>query len=155
MTVVEDSLAEQIAGLVPIMSAPSGELGYGSDLSCDDDIDKGFAEVSGDDQLGIAQSLYRRLITPRGALIDDPDYGYQVAALVHQGLSDADLRAAAGAIHNELVKDDRLDDVVVTLARETLDTLTLSIQVQPSDPLLENFELTLALSNGALLIEEF
>lgn len=79
---------------------------FGSDLSCTDDLDPGAKEVSGEDAL--AQALYRRLTTPRGQLIDDPDYGLDIQSFLHRGITAGELRGIEGAIRAEVLKDDRV-----------------------------------------------
>lgn len=84
---------------------------YGTDISCTDDMDPLAREVSG--QEVVAQAIYRRLTTPRGRLIDDPDYGTDVRSFLHRGLTTAELRAVEAAIRSEVLKDERIALVTV------------------------------------------
>lgn len=82
---------------------------FGSDLSCTDDLDPNARELDGE-QL-VAEAIYRRLTTPRGALIDDPDYGLDVRSFLHKALTPSELQSIAGRIRTELLKDETIDDV--------------------------------------------
>lgn len=62
---------------------------YGTDLSCVVDLDAGLAEVTGNTLL--AQALARRLITPRGGLLDDPNYGYDLTQFLNADIGPTDL----------------------------------------------------------------
>lgn len=78
---------------------------FGTDISCVDDIDPMFGLVSG--ETALAQAILRRLSTPRGGLLDDPSYGYDVRALLNDEATPTGRVAAKSAIANEVEKDDR------------------------------------------------
>lgn len=91
------------------LSAPP----YGRDLSATDSVDASRV-VSGDRLL--AEACYRRLITPRGALPDDPDYGFPIARALSSEMT-VDRVASLGAqIRGELLKDPRLEEVIVVVS---------------------------------------
>lgn len=79
---------------------------YGRDLWCLNDLDPAGAEVSGLQCL--AQALYRRLITVRGTLIGDRNYGYDLTQLLNDDLSAADLPRIAASVDAEFLKDERV-----------------------------------------------
>ena len=79
---------------------------YGHDLSCTDDLTAAMVEVDG--LTTLAQALYRRLITPRGGLIDDPNYGFDASSLIDEGVTNRKLALIASQIDAELVKDERV-----------------------------------------------
>lgn len=114
---------------------------YGTDLSCISDLDPSMAEVSG--RLLLAQACVRRLTTPRGGLIDDPNYGYDVTQFLNDDLNPADLQRIASAIDAELVKDER---VLSSTTQITLisNVLTIATQMTPSGG--PSFSLVLAVS---------
>lgn len=89
---------------------------FGTDLWGVEDLDPMFSEVSG--AAGVAQALARRLITPRGALLDDPGYGYDLRGRLNAAITSAGRLAMQTAIAAELRKDERVDDVQVTLTFE-------------------------------------
>ena len=96
----------------------------------------------------VAQACYRRLITPRGMLATDPNYGLDVAGYAG-ALGDSASVALPAMVENELLKDDRVLSVNVTASRAanaTAETLTLTIRVQTTDPQI-SFTLTIGVSD--------
>lgn len=87
---------------------------YGTDIDCATDLSITMGEVSGWRML--AQAAVRRLVTPRGSLREDPDYGYDLRSFV--GSTSA---PTAGAIVNELLKDERIEDSEANVARSGTD----------------------------------
>ena len=153
MTVVDDYLTETIPSLSPIAVPPTGDLGWGTDLSCTSDFAPGFPDVAQDDVASIRQALVRRLLTPRGSLYEDQDYGLQVAQLLNAGFDTKTAQGYAGAIRNELTKDDRVDECAVTLTVVSLTEIRVDITVTPADPALETFDLVLSVADSAVLLE--
>lgn len=86
---------------------------YGTDLSCVVDLDAGLAEVTGNTLL--AQALARRLITPRGGLLDDPNYGYDLTQFLNADIGPTDLASITAAVNAELLKDERVLSASVTV----------------------------------------
>lgn len=80
---------------------------FGTDINTPDvmDLDPNFADIAGAECLG--QALARRLVTPRGALLDDPGYGHDV----RQALNDdnPDTGAEVIAIVEQLEADERVE----------------------------------------------
>lgn len=81
-------------------------VNYGSDLDCVTDLSATMNETSGLHML--AEALVRRLITPRGTLIDDANYGFDVRQYLGADLSPADVVRVGSGIDTELVKDERV-----------------------------------------------
>lgn len=157
MTVVDDQIASQLAELTRIVPEPVAPFGYGRDLSCTTELDANLAEVDPNSTRAIAEALLRRYITPAGSLEDDPDYGEDIRGAESRGVSTAELLALASRLRNEGQKDDRVDylEVSVSSASDVLRTreLDISIRVHPRDPSQPDFSMTLACSNGAVLLE--
>lgn len=86
--------------------ATSPSISYGHDLFCVTDIDPGAIEVDG--RVLLAQALARRLITPRGGLIDDPNYGYDVTQFLNDDIQPATITRMQGQIVAEMLKDERV-----------------------------------------------
>lgn len=86
----------------------------GTAVSCTDDLDPLARVIEGEDVL--IESFYRRLTTPRGSLITDPDYGTDVRSMLQQGITAADLGAIEGRIRSELEKDERAEGVEVSVS---------------------------------------
>lgn len=120
---------------------------YGSDLSLAHDLDPMMIELSGDDPLVVAQSAIRRLQTPRGGLIGDPDYGYDVRALLK---SPDGSRRIGPRIQAELLKDDRLSEVQVAVHQVGR---SMSVAVQCTTTTGARFGLVGSLTNKALRLE--
>lgn len=102
---------------------------FGTDISALDDLDPGFALVSGEAML--ARAIARRLTTPRGGLFYDPDYGYDVRGLLLDSLTPAKLASASAAIGSEVEKDPRVAAASVTFTEDTSAArLTISVEVE-------------------------
>lgn len=73
------------------------------------DLSADFREVSG--RRALAQSLARRWVTPRGRLIDDPNYGTDLTSEINDDLTAADLARIQAAAAAEGLKDERVIDL--------------------------------------------
>lgn len=150
---VLDAIDRQIAELERVTTAPTGPLGYGRDLSCVDDITPELAEVDPRSTRGIGEAAIRRLMTPRGGLPDDPDYGLDLRALLNRGVADREAREIAGRIRLEVAKDDRIDDLAVAVTMPAPSTLRIEARITPADPDLTPFSLVLAVTSAGVLLE--
>lgn len=141
------ALSELLAE-IPVGSLPVDAPGYGSDLSCADDVDPLARELDGSDPLLVAQAAYRMITTARGSLIDAPDRGIDVAAYLHEPGTTAE--ELAGVIRGELQHDDRIDALEVSVERSP-DGFEIEIGGTLASSG-EAFELVLGLTDaGALL----
>lgn len=145
------AFATRLAEIQRTTDDPTGPLGYGSDLSCRWDLDPA-TEVEGIEALG--QALARRLDTPRGQLVDDPDYGFDLKSILNEGITTADLNSLSRRIRNELTKDDRVSMISVTV--QLLDvigrSIRVSIRIRPKESS-ETFAMTLAVTSAAVILE--
>lgn len=117
-------------------------LDYGTDLSCTDDLTETMIEVSGPTVL--AQSLYRRLTTRRGGLLGEPNYGYDVRAMLSRASSPRDFASFPAQIRAEAVKEDGVADAAVRVEQPDPETLIIELVcATPEGPL------TLTLTVGA------
>lgn len=129
--------------------------GYGLDTWCLDRLQPGrYARGA----TLVAQALYRRLITPRGTLRggdDESAYGFDVSGYVGAVGYKAALQALPGLVRGELLKDDRVSEVIVTPkftnTTNALIGILLDIQVTLADES-ETFPLTLAVSEVSTTI---
>jgi len=123
--------------------------GYGIEAWCDDRYISGRFTTG---RMTVALALYRRLITPRGSLwsVDDDDdeeanYGFDVAGYIGKVGTTTAINALPGLVRGELMKDDRVRDINVTVTTtEGTDglidlVLEISVVLQDSD---EEFTLT-------------
>jgi len=151
----KDAIASELALLTQSVSFPVDPFGYGSDISCDSDIDPNVAEVDPFSTLAIAQAIVRRLDTPRGSLPDDKDYGIDLRAYANRGVDTNAIESLAGQIRSELENDDRLGSVSVTVRPDsTGKSIGVELAVRPADPQTGGFGLTLSASSASILLEE-
>ena len=88
---------------------------FGRDLSCTDAL-RTVRYVTG--ARLVAEACYRRLTTPRGMLRGDEDeatYGLDLVDLIGSVASTTEAATLAGQIEAELLKDDRVTSVGVTV----------------------------------------
>lgn len=156
--IVAEAFAAELAQLTRDVDLPVAPLGYGSDISCGQDLDAEMTDLDGFDHRILAQAAARRLDCPRGSLPDDPDYGIDLRDMLHEGLTEQEIRAMKGKIGGELRKDDRFEAVSVEVIPSlTVDGLRLRIELKivPRDARFGGpFSMTLALSSAGVLIEE-
>jgi len=153
MTQLTDAINEQIA-LLPIVPrvAPTS-LGYGTDLSCITDVTPNVDEVNPVSPTAIGQAVLRRLITPRGGVIDDHGYGFDLRAYCNHGVTNTDLRSIGARVRSECKKDDRVSDADVTMTY--LDRrLSVSILISPEDVARDDFALTFFVTPDGIELQE-
>ena len=122
---------------------------YGADLECWDDITADALELPGDEVELVAQACWRRLITSRGELIDDAEYGLGLTDMLSRGMTKRQLDALPGMIKKELLKDDRVASVAeVNVEELRAGAYTISIRGTASDG--GPFSLTRALDTALI-----
>lgn len=90
---------------------------FGYDTSCVDSLRTG-RFVSG--VRLVAEAAYRRLITTRGMLQggdDEANYGFDLADAIGSANTAATAAALPGQVESELMKDERIDSVTVTIVQ--------------------------------------
>lgn len=119
---------------------------YGSDVHTPGgvgvglDLDPWFTSVAGPEAVG--EACVRRLVTARGTLIDDPEYGYDIRAHLNDHAPNA--VAIEAAVVDQLLRDER---VRRASARATVDPVTGALAVSLVLLLAEGtFRLVLAVS---------
>lgn len=83
-----------------------GTPDYGTDFDCTSDLNPAMPLVTG--RVALVQALYRRLITPRGGLWYDPNYGVGVQGMLNAGLTPSQLSRIGSLVDAEFAKDDRV-----------------------------------------------
>lgn len=81
----------------------------GTDIRCGalgKGIGKVFSLATGRENLGLA--IARRLCTPRGGLFYDPDYGFDLRALLSKEMPKGAILAIGPQIESEATKDERV-----------------------------------------------
>jgi hypothetical protein len=92
---------------------------FGRDVSCTTELRTG-RYVTGARLVG--EAIYRRLTTPRGMLRggeDEADYGIDLVDLIGSAATKSDAAALGGRIQSEVLKDERVTSVDVTVVAST------------------------------------
>lgn len=152
--VVDAAIAAGIAALVQETAFPTPPLLWGADVSCDTDLDPTTVLDPGSVDV-LSQAIHRRLDTPRGKLADDPAYGWDLKAELHAGLTTADVDGIARRVRSELLKDDRLRVVQVTVQTTAVaQRIRVVIVAQPVDPRTGTFRAIMVATPASLVLEE-
>jgi hypothetical protein len=145
------SFAEALASLqreVPVQTTP---YAYGRDLSCELDATDDFAEVDPNSTRAIGEACVRRLITQRGSLPGDRDYGLDLRAYLNRGTTAQELRDLGSRIRLELKKDDRVSECDAQVSSPTAAQLSVRIMITPADPSLDQFALTFDVTDAGIV----
>lgn len=148
---VAQSLAAQLPTLKRVVDAPTGDLAWGTDLSCVTDLHPTLAEVDPRSPRAITEAVTRRYLTPRGALLDDAGYGLDVRSHLNRGVTQRDLRAITGALGGEAQKDDRVTSAEVRMQAALGGSAQLQVIIVPADPELEQFDFVFSVTSGSAL----
>lgn len=152
---VQAAIDAELAKIEPVITHAVAPFGYGSDMSCDSDVDENARELDGFDPLVLAQAIVRRLDCPRGALPDDPGYGIDLRSRINKGMTAEDVRALGGQIRGEVLKDDRVSTLsVVMRPNSTGSLIQVELAVQPIDATIGSFTLTLSATIAEILLSE-
>lgn len=93
------------------------------------DLDPSMTEGTG--RALLAQSLLRRQCTPTGSVIDSPNDCIDLRSWISQGWTQQQMQAAAGGLKAELLKDERVTDVQVSMSyNASTQTLLISELIQ-------------------------
>lgn len=104
---------------------------FGTDLSCVTDLTPQCTVVSG--RRLLAEAIARRLITPRGRLIGDPDYGTDITDLINDDVDATTIGAMRSAIVAECLKDERVVSAEVTITAPPGGTGSYKIDISLED----------------------
>lgn len=126
----------------------------GRDLACVDDLDPTLRETTGVETF--QHALARRLATPRGWLLDDENYGYDVRDELSAEVTRSDVPRIGASVRGEVLKDDR---VLTASVRTTVEgptaaqRLTIAVNGEaadgPYDLTLDVSKLSVSLLGGA------
>lgn len=158
--VVRDAIAAGLASLSRVVAVPTGDLGYGTDLSCASDITPDLAEVDPSSPIGIGEAVFRRWDCQRGALPPDGrdarEYGRDVRGMLNRGTTDADLNATLGALGQEALKDDRISAIKVGATPSgdpKKPSIEVAAKITPADRTLAPFQLVLAVDSADVVLK--
>lgn len=150
---VETALAEMIAELEVTSSVPTAPYGYGSDISCSTDVAPRWTEIT-DSALIIAEHCVRRIDTPNG-LPDVDGWGISITEYCNRPTTRKELYELEGRIVSELIDDDRIDQIKVSIESNTDYTeLNVYVRIVPYDALTDDFTLLLSVTDTGVIIEE-
>lgn len=152
---VQLAIDAELGLLERIVVTPAEPFGYGTDVSLASDLSVTLELVDPFATRGLTEAILRRLDCPRGALVDDPDYGIDLRANLNRGMTADAVRALAGQIRAEVEKDDRIDRAtVVVTPTPTADELSIEIIATPADARAGRFTLILAVTSAEIILEE-
>src|SRR5438445_2659967 len=86
---------------------------FGSDVSCFPDLDESFTLITG--FRVVAEALARRFITPKGTLRRDPNFGFDVRALLNEKFTKANLYLWRRIMIAQAELDERVITADITL----------------------------------------
>ena len=114
MSLYLDTIAVLQAALPTAPTMPVGDLGFGTDLRCGDDLD--FSEIVSDDPRVVSYAAVRWLLTNKGSLIDAPDWGFGLHRFLRAPFRVSMCKAIQDQIRSELIEvDDRIDSCEVSV----------------------------------------
>lgn len=113
----------ELDALTQVVESPRSPYGYGADLDGILSVTDPSALVNPLSDTAIAQAAVRRLVTPRGSLPGDPDYGKDLRQLLNSPILPAKLLQAQQEANVELVKDDRVLSAQVTIESNGQDAI--------------------------------
>lgn len=155
--IVAADLETQLAELARVTDPAPEPLGYGRDLSCVTDCTSDFLELEETDTARIvAQAVCRRFITPRGGLLDEPDYGCDLRAECNRGLTQTELRTLQSRMRSEAMKDERVESATVQLsaaAAGDVTTLSARVVITPRDAAVTPFAFVVSITSTQTLLD--
>lgn len=89
---------------------------WGNDVSTFPDLDPTFTLL--DSRRIVAEAVARRLTTPRGSLVDNPLYGFDVRTLLHASASPAQRASWEQQIEAQAIADERVQAAQVSLVKQ-------------------------------------
>jgi hypothetical protein len=164
-TEAEAFYADVAAGVYPdeaIIQAPTGQLGWGSDLQGTGDITHDAKMRLGSDPMVVVEAIIRRINTGENELPpdDDPEtavYGIDemgVCGWLNAGFNANQLADKARQLAAEIERDDRVESVRVTQRLIGTDELEISISGSIVAPdVTQPFDLTLAVTSADVLLK--
>lgn len=120
---------------------------HGEDLSCVHDMDSRCSVASG--RRTLAEAYVRRITTPRGMLIDDPDYGIDITDYLNDDVTPRDIARLRSQMVAEGEEDERIErvEVAVTTPRGGTGAYKFDVTLTDADG---PFDFTFFLGEGGL-----
>jgi len=120
---------------------------FGTDISTFPDLDPAFTVISG--PRVVIEALARRLTTPRGSLVSDPDYGFDLRQLLHLDTTPQDEGRLLAQMQAQIEADERVLGASVRFVRSAGDTLRVVVRFRTLDG---PFAFTLAVADAGAAI---
>lgn len=151
MSIFDDAIAAALVDLGEALGEPAFPVpeGFGTDLAGTDDLTETMREVSGNTTL--VQAIYRRLTTPRGALLDDPDYGLDLRTLLSRGMTPEDLAGLPDVIAAEIRKEQRIEACEVQVQSRADGAIEIAVRAEVAEG---PFNLTITVTEAAVVLTE-
>lgn len=121
------SAFETVAASIPVGWKTYTPGIYGSDLSCTDDCDPLMTEVDGTTSLVVAQTAWRSITSPRDSIPDAKGKGLDVRIFARRAATVAEVQSWAAQIRAELLDDDRIDTLDVSIVQASADIWDITI----------------------------
>lgn len=150
--IFDEAFSLEVAATERLADAPAS-TSLGSDLACATDLDEQMTERGEDDPLLLAEATIRHITTPRGSLLEDPNYGIDITETLSVATTRQDRAALEGTIRGE-VRDDRIETLSVSIEDRTEVDRTMEISIDGEAVTGEPFRLVLAVTDGAVLVQE-
>lgn len=151
---LEAQLVRLLAELPAVTPPLEAELGWGRDLICVSDCTDTFAELGPYDPRIIMHAIARRYQTPRGTLLDDPEYGLDLRGFLHKGLAQKDLRQLQTQALGEANKDQRIERSATQLSLSLVrGVMAVALRVTPRDPRGNPFPFVVRIDAAAAAVE--
>ena len=123
--------------IIPVPQPPplhalgaAGNVDYGVDIYCLDDLDPGFALITGRQVL--AQDIYHGWTTQKGTLVYDADWGEDVSLLLSEVMSPQTIASWQGRLAAQAERDDRVQTAAAAISfNEATQTATIVGQITP------------------------
>lgn len=159
MTLFDDIRAELAAQLTPAVGVPplESDLGYGRDLFCTTSVTDDLREVDPFSAEGIAQTLFRFLLSVRETTPDAPGRGLGVQGWVSAGVTFNQLRAYGSMVRGEADQDDRIESTEVDVTLEgsrVAPSLRIVIRITPRVIGLQPFAMVVTVPQSGLALLE-
>ncbi len=116
---------------------------YGQDFTLVTDLETTLGVTTG--PRIVAEAIARRLQTPNGRLIGDPNYGYDVTQFVNQDMSPADIDDIERSVALEAEKDERVASAEASAVLDAEGVLEITLNATLITD--ETFTLVLAVSD--------
>jgi phage baseplate assembly protein W len=153
VTAVTDAIAAELATLERVVPDPSEPLGWGVDIRCLTSVYPDLRETDPTSGEDVAEEVLRRLITPRGTVPDDPDYGFDLRGALNAALTLQFLQEVEARAQNEVLKDDRIATCEVKVTQSGTRELSVYVEVTCKDPTVTPPRFVLTVTDGAVHYE--